>query len=135
MAIPKMKIYRLDENYSAQNCLAQSISIAVDQVVEEDMVYETAVATIRIKPGVKFWDGTELTAADVVYSLQQAQASPYFASGIVDGYFSCEVPMLFWRLLALYICINSIGSLPWAVSYGEDEIMVMRRQQQQILEW
>ena len=64
-----------------------------------------------------------------------AQASPYFASGIVDGYFSCEVPMLFWRLLALYICINSLGSLPWAVSYGEGEISVMRKQQRQILEW
>ena len=64
-----------------------------------------------------------------------AQASPYFASGIVDGYFSCEVPMQFWRLLALYICINSLGSLPWAVSYGEGEIMVMRKQQRQILAW
>lgn len=75
-------LFRLDENYSAQNCLAQSISIAVDQVVEEDLVYEAAVATIRIKPGILFWDGTELAAADVVHSLQMAQQSPYFAAGL-----------------------------------------------------
>lgn len=75
-------LYRVDEDYRTEKCLIQSLSMAVDQVVEEDMVYETAVATIRIKPGVKFWDGTELTAADVVYSLQQAQGSPYFAAGL-----------------------------------------------------
>ena len=33
-----------------------------------------------------------------------AQASPAFASGMVDGYFGGKVPDAFWRLLALYIC-------------------------------
>lgn len=64
-----------------------------------------------------------------------AQASPYFASGIVDGYFEEKVPELFWRLLALYICTNTLSSLPWAIPFGEREIRVMREQQRQVLEW
>lgn len=75
-------LYRLDEDYRPEKCLIQSLSVEVDQVFEEDYVYETAVATIRIRPDIKFWDGSELTAADVVYSLQQAQASPYFGAGL-----------------------------------------------------
>lgn len=64
-----------------------------------------------------------------------AQASPYFASGTVDGYFGGNVPELFWRLLALYICTNTLGSLPWAIPFGEGEIRVMKEQHRQVLEW
>ena len=64
-----------------------------------------------------------------------AQAAPSFASGMVDGYFDGPVPMEFWRLLALYICSNSLSSLPWAVSFGEPEITTMRNQAAQVLQW
>lgn len=64
-----------------------------------------------------------------------AQAAPAFASGMVDGYFSGNVPMAFWKLLALYISSNIMGSLPWAIPYGEGEILVMRNQAAQILQW
>ena len=64
-----------------------------------------------------------------------AQCAPAFASGMVDGYFGGNVPYLFWQLLALYICSNTIGSLPWAVAYGGDEVQVMRRQAADILRW
>ena len=64
-----------------------------------------------------------------------AQASPAIASGMVDGYFEGAVPMEFWRLLALYICSNTLGSLPWAVDFGEREISVMRNQAADILRW
>ena len=64
-----------------------------------------------------------------------AQAAPAFASGMVDGYFEGEVPIEFWKLLALYICSNTIGSLPWAIPFGEEEIQVMRRQAEQVLNW
>ena len=64
-----------------------------------------------------------------------AQAAPSFASGMVDGYFGGEVPMEFWKLLALYICSNTLGSLPWAIPFGETEIAVMRDQQKQVLGW
>ena len=64
-----------------------------------------------------------------------AQSAPAFASGMVDGYFCGEVPMEFWQLLALYICSNTLSSLPWAVPFGEKEIQVMQKQAVQVLEW
>ncbi len=64
-----------------------------------------------------------------------AQTAPAFASGMVDGYFDGEVPMEFWQLLALYISSNTLGSLPWAIPFGEGEIQVMRKQAGQVLAW
>ena len=64
-----------------------------------------------------------------------AQKSPAFASGMVDGYFGGTVPMEFWRLLALYICSNTLSSLPWAIPFGDEEFQIMRRQQADILSW
>ncbi len=64
-----------------------------------------------------------------------AQVSPAFASGLVDGYFGGNVPLEFWKLLALYISSNTIGSLPWAIPFGEKEIAVMRTQAAQVLQW
>ena len=64
-----------------------------------------------------------------------AQLSPAFASGLVDGYFDVQVPMDFWKLLALYICSNALGSLPWAIPFGDREIQVMQNQAAEILGW
>lgn len=64
-----------------------------------------------------------------------AQSAPAFASGMVDGYFLGEMPMDFWRLLALYICSNTLSSLPWAIPFGEGEIQIMQKQAAQVLEW
>lgn len=64
-----------------------------------------------------------------------AQAAPAFVSGMVDGYFDGNVPMDFWKLLALYICSNALSSLPWAIHYGEDQIRVMEEQAAMILLW
>jgi aminoglycoside phosphotransferase (APT) family kinase protein len=64
-----------------------------------------------------------------------AQVAPAFASGMVDGYFDGEVPLEFWKLLALYISSNTLSSLPWAIPFGEKEIQVMQNQAEQILQW
>ena len=64
-----------------------------------------------------------------------AQAAPAFASGMVDGYFDAEIPMEFWKLLALYISSNTLSSLPWAISFGEKEIQTMRKQAAEVLLW
>lgn len=63
------------------------------------------------------------------------QASPIFASGIIDGYFDNEVPMEFWKLLALYICSNILSSIPWAISYGGSEVQTMLNQAEDVLNW
>ena len=64
-----------------------------------------------------------------------AQLSPRFASGMVDGYFDGNIPEEFWRLLALYMSSNALGSLPWAIPFGEEEVAVMRRQGAEVLRW
>lgn len=64
-----------------------------------------------------------------------AQAAPTFASGMVDGYFNGEVPMEFWKLLALYIASNTLSSLPWAIPFGKKEINTMINQAAQVLQW
>ena len=64
-----------------------------------------------------------------------AQASPLFASGMVDGYFDGKPPMEFWSLLALYIASNTLSSLPWAIPFGEGEIATMKNQAREVLEW
>ena len=64
-----------------------------------------------------------------------AQAAPYFASGMVDGYFDRNVPEEFWRLLALYISSNTLSSIPWAIPFGEGEINTMIDQAKDVLSW
>lgn len=43
--------------------------------------------------------------------------------------------MEFWQMLVLYICSNTLNSLPWAVPYGEDQIQIMTEQAEMILGW
>ena len=64
-----------------------------------------------------------------------AQASPRFASGMVDGYFEGAVPEEFWRLLALYISSNMLSSVSWTIPFGRRETDVMLRQAADVLEW
>ena len=64
-----------------------------------------------------------------------AQAAPYFASGMVDGYFDGNVPEEFWKLLALYISSNTLSSVSWAIPFGQDEINTMINQAKDVLFW
>ena len=64
-----------------------------------------------------------------------AQASSHFASGIVDGYFNNDVPIDFWKVLALYISSNTLSSIPWAIPFGQEEIEVMINQTNDVLRW
>lgn len=64
-----------------------------------------------------------------------ATASPEFATARIEGYFSGQPPEEFFRLLALYISVNTVSSLPWAIAFGADEIAVMQEQAAMILDW
>lgn len=64
-----------------------------------------------------------------------AQASPEFASGMVNGYFDNDVPELFWKLLKLYIGSNTLSSVPWAMPFGDEQINVMLNQAKDVLDW
>ncbi|MBQ6603556.1 MAG: phosphotransferase [Eubacterium sp.] len=64
-----------------------------------------------------------------------AQKSSCFASGMVDGYFDNDVPVDFWKLLALYISSNTLSSVYWAIPYGEAEVNTMLNQAEEVLTW
>lgn len=64
-----------------------------------------------------------------------AQKSPAFAKGMIDGYFDFAVPEEFWKLLALYISSNTLGSLPWAIPFGQKQVEIMMQQAEEVLEW
>ena len=64
-----------------------------------------------------------------------AQATPLFATGMVNGYFSNDVPIPFWELLALYISSNALSSVPWAIPFGQSQIQVMINQAKDVLSW
>lgn len=64
-----------------------------------------------------------------------ADASPFFATGLVNGYFDGNVPEGFWRLLALYVSGNTLGSVGWAIPFGQEEVNVQLRMAQEVLGW
>ncbi len=64
-----------------------------------------------------------------------ASESIWFASGQINGYFCNEVPKDFFELMALYIGVNQIGSIAWAILYGDKEIKILLSQTKEVLEW
>lgn len=64
-----------------------------------------------------------------------ARVSPLFATGLVDGYFDGDVPIDFWKLLALYIASNTLSAIPWAIPFGQDEIDTMLIIVRETLAW
>ncbi|MFT8390989.1 MAG: phosphotransferase [Sporolactobacillus sp.] len=57
-----------------------------------------------------------------------ANVSPEFASGRIDGYFQKAIPDSFFPLMALYIAVNMISSVPWAMQFGEGEMTVIQEE-------
>ena len=64
-----------------------------------------------------------------------AQKAPLFASGMVNGYFDGDVPLEFWKLLALYISSNTLSSVYWAIPFGQDGVDTMLNQAKEVLSW
>lgn len=64
-----------------------------------------------------------------------AATSPHFATGQLDGYFGGKPPIEFFRLLAYYIGSNAVSAVYWALSFGEQEMVISKRQIKDILTW
>ncbi|HEM2815739.1 TPA: phosphotransferase [Streptococcus suis] len=64
-----------------------------------------------------------------------ADLSPAFARGQVDAYFEGAIPEEFWRLMALYVTVNSLGALSWAERVDPLQIPLMQEQAATISEW
>jgi aminoglycoside phosphotransferase (APT) family kinase protein len=64
-----------------------------------------------------------------------ASVSPHFATGQLNGYFNGRPPEEFFKLMAFYISSNMLSSVPWAVSFGEEEVGVMMDQAKEVMRW
>lgn len=65
-----------------------------------------------------------------------AQLSEVFATGLINGYFGEEkIPENFWKLMAYYMACDVVGSIPWAVNYGNDQLATMFERAKLVLEW
>lgn len=64
-----------------------------------------------------------------------ATVSPQFAAGQLNGYFGGKPPVEFFKLLAFYISSNTLSSIYWAVSFGEEELVTMKNQARDVLLW
>lgn len=64
-----------------------------------------------------------------------ADLSPAFARGQVDSYFEGVIPEEFWRLLALYLTVNSLGALSWAKQVDPLQIPLMKEQADAVWTW
>ncbi len=47
-----------------------------------------------------------------------------FENGLINGYFNNNVPNNFFNVLALYTAESQISHLPWALTFGEEEIRI-----------
>ncbi|WP_105157449.1 aminoglycoside phosphotransferase family protein [Streptococcus suis] len=64
-----------------------------------------------------------------------ADLSPAFARGQVDAYFDGAIPEEFWRLMALYVTVNSLGALSWAERIDPLQIPLMKEQADTVWDW
>ena len=65
-----------------------------------------------------------------------AQLSENFATGLINGYFNGEnISDDFWKLMAYYMACDVVGSIPWAVNYGNDQLTTMLERAKLVLDW
>ena len=65
-----------------------------------------------------------------------AQLSEEFATGLINGYFNGKnLPDEFWKLMAYYMACDVVGSIPWAVNYGNDQLTIMLERAKIVLDW
>lgn len=65
-----------------------------------------------------------------------AQLSEEFATGLINGYFNGKnIPDEFWKLMAYYMACDVVESIPWAVNYGNDQLITMLERAKLVLDW
>ena len=65
-----------------------------------------------------------------------AQLSEKFATGLINGYFNGKnIPDVFWKLMAYYMACDVVGSIPWEVNYGNDQLTIMLERAKIVLDW
>lgn len=61
--------------------------------------------------------------------------SEYFETGLIDGYFDYNIPDDFFKILKYYTIESMISHLPWAVNFGEEEVIIMKKINELQMKW
>ena len=65
-----------------------------------------------------------------------AQLSEEFSTGLINAYFNEKnIPDEFWKLMAYYMACDVVGSIPWAVNYGNQQLPIMIERAKLVLDW
>ena len=61
--------------------------------------------------------------------------SEYFETGLINGYFEDNIPDDFFKILKFYTIEGIISHLPWALTFGEEEVKTALNMYQEALKW
>lgn len=61
--------------------------------------------------------------------------SEYFETGLINGYFDNNIPSDFFKILKFYTIEGIISHLPWAMTFGEEEVKTALKMYQEALKW
>ena len=61
--------------------------------------------------------------------------SEYFETGLINGYFEDNIPNDFFKILKFYTIEGIISHLPWALTFGEEEVKTALNMYQEALIW
>jgi len=63
------------------------------------------------------------------------QQTPHFSTGMIHGYFKGGAPEEYWPVLALYMSIGAVSSIPWAYYHHPDLLNEMVQNISEIIKW
>lgn len=61
--------------------------------------------------------------------------SSVFETGLIDGHYDNNVPEEFFKTLALYAAESCIGHIPWAITFGDEEVKIALEVADKVYEW
>lgn len=61
--------------------------------------------------------------------------SPYFATGLLNGYFGGEPPEEFWKILALYLSTGALILVSWAANIEPGCLEECKQKADKIIQW
>ena len=61
--------------------------------------------------------------------------SEYFETGLINGYFDNKIPEDFFKILKFYTIESLISHLPWAMTFGDEEVKTAFELYDKVIEW
>ena len=72
---------------------------------------------------------------DLKPAFWSAAVNEYFETGLINGYFEGRIPDDFWPILKFYTAESIISHLPWAKTFGSEEVRTALDEAERQLQW